>query len=103
MNTKLNNLNIYGTKVEISLEVLENKELAGFYDPVKNHITISSEYDCRFHTLIHEIGHVIWNRLGLNQTQVPLDIQEIIVEGFATAFVENYDQLKKAHRILSKK
>lgn len=103
MKHKLNYFNIFGLKIEVSTANLENKELAGYYDPVKNEIVISDEYEGKFHTLIHELGHVVWNRLGINQTQVPLDIQEIVVEGFATAFIENFEQIKRANKILEKK
>ena len=52
--------------------------------------------DAFFITLIHEIGHAVWDATGLNETSIPHDIQEIIVDNFAKGLVQNLDiKLKK--------
>ena len=42
------------------------------------------------HTLIHEIGHAVIGRVGINQA-IPLELEEVIVDAVATALVENFD------------
>ena len=42
-------------------------------------------------TYLHEIFHAIWHRVSLNQTNIDPNLQEIIVDNFATWLAENYD------------
>lgn len=41
------------------------------------------------HTLIHEVGHAVFNRIGLNQS-ISHDLEEVIVDSIATAISENF-------------
>lgn len=42
-------------------------------------------------TLFHEISHSIIYRLGLHNTSLNHDIEEIIVDGIGVALAENFD------------
>jgi Zn-dependent peptidase ImmA (M78 family) len=42
----------------------------------------------KLHTLIHEIGHALFGRVGLCQGVNP-EIEEVIVESIATTLIEN--------------
>ena len=39
-------------------------------------------------TLIHELGHCLFSRLGLHNCSIPHDLEEIIVDGFAVMIDE---------------
>lgn len=46
------------------------------------------------HAHIHELGHALFERIGLSQTGISRalsgDLEEIIVDSFATVMVENF-------------
>jgi len=45
----------------------------------------------KLQVLLHEIGHAIFSRQGINQVPHTLDLQEMVVQNFSTWFVENLD------------
>lgn len=71
---------------------LQEQGFLGVYEPQKKLITIDDQlsHDEELHTELHEVLHAAWDRLSLNQTAIPREVQEIIVDGFATVLVENY-------------
>ena len=71
----------------------DDKELAGLAckESKTIHIEKLQDVEAKLHTLIHEVGHAMFARVGLNQTEISSDIEEVIVENFATVMCENFD------------
>lgn len=42
-------------------------------------------------TLFHELGHALLNELGLNQTRLSQDVEEIIVEGYSRFLAKHFN------------
>ena len=79
---------IFGLKFKVKVAPLHG--VLGLCDRLSNTIYIEanqSDVD-KLHTLIHEIGHAVFGRVGLCQGISP-EIEEVIVEALATAIVEN--------------
>lgn len=83
-------VDVFGIKYKVKMEVIEG--LAGQCDRVNCILTINPELSEveQFQTLLHEIGHAVFSRIGLIQAISP-ELEEVIVESLATAFSENFD------------
>lgn len=96
---KLNELpktvNIFGQKYKVKVEDLP-PHLAGQCDRQSFEILLNSELiePLVGEVLLHEIGHAVFSRVGLLQC-VEHNIEEIIVDTFATAISENFKLVKK--------
>ena len=85
-------VDVFGQRYKVKMEVMEN--LAGLCDREKHIIYVNPimpEVE-QFQTLLHEVGHAVFSRVGLVQSISP-ELEEIIVESIATAFAENFDLL----------
>ena len=79
---------IFGLKFKVKVVPLHG--VLGLCDRLTNTIYIEaaqSDKD-KLHTLIHEIGHAVFGRVGLCQGISP-ELEEVIVEAMATAIIEN--------------
>lgn len=47
------------------------------------------------HTVLHEEFHAVWDRLGLGNTEISHDIQELIVDGLSKFVTEHYKLVDK--------
>ncbi len=84
---------IYGAVVPVvEDDTLKEVECMGAYDPDQKKISVCPDLKSRekLHTCLHEMFHATWDRVGLNQTSIPRDLQEIICETFATVLLENF-------------
>ena len=54
-------------------------------------ISIDTEDKNQVHTLIHELGHAVFERTSLNQTDISSNLQEIVVNSIATVLTENFN------------
>lgn len=90
---------ILGRRWKLSIKELPDED-AGECDKHLGHIYIAKgmsekQFD---HTVIHEMGHALINRMGLDQV-LSSDIEEIVTESFATFFLENVLPLEIDKRI----
>jgi hypothetical protein len=95
-------LNVLGNKIAVKISSCENPNHAGEFHPYKNLILIDPKFNNKAHTFFHEYNHVIWDRAGLNQTNIGTNIQEILCETFATAYTENFINLIDIYNKLTK-
>jgi Zn-dependent peptidase ImmA (M78 family) len=79
---------IFGLKFKVKVTKLNG--YLGLCDRLTNTIYIEANQSDKdkLHTLIHEIGHAVFGRVGLCQGISP-EIEEVIVENMATAIIEN--------------
>ena len=89
-------LNIFGLQVKVQFKNISNSGFVGWYDDATQEIVISNGLKGFYkkQTFMHEFFHAVWFRSGINQSKIPHEVQEIIVEQFATAFCENYSKFK---------
>jgi Zn-dependent peptidase ImmA (M78 family) len=87
---------IFGVVPEITMVdeiVLENGQRAYgifFHEGYKIQISKAQLEETKIKTLIHELNHALFERTGLNQTDIPLNLQEVICETFSTYIFENF-------------
>jgi Zn-dependent peptidase ImmA (M78 family) len=87
--------NILGKRVKYIFEDLMG--LCGQCDPSNDLIRINKflKSDDLKTTILHEEFHYLFHRHGLNQTSIPLDVQEVIVETFSQFLVDHYEMKPK--------
>ena len=85
---------VFGEKFKVKRKLLAADGLAGYCDREGKEIVIAKELNLpdAFQTLLHEIGHAVFSRIGLMQAINP-EVEEIVVESIATAFSENFDYI----------
>jgi len=70
---------------------VDGHDTDGYCDPKRRVIAIrdkavnSNDY---YRILMHEVLHAIWHESGLDNTNIGIDMEEVIVENFATALNE---------------
>lgn len=90
---KPTHFNVFGAQIDITYTkgfIHKTGHLAE-YDANAKTIEVDADLTGRALklALTHELGHAIWDRVALNQTSIPSDLQEIIVENFSIGFDEN--------------
>lgn len=77
--------------------LVNNENVGGYFDFKKIYIALDANLSAEDSTriLLHEIGHAIFNRAGLLQTKMPIQLEEIIVDQFATVLSENFKLTRK--------
>lgn len=90
MNKKLGH--ILGKPIHYKRADLSQIGAVGLYDPKGKVILVDKSLrgDAYKQCLLHEQFHCLWDRLGLNCTDIADDIQEIIVEGFSQFVIDHY-------------
>lgn len=87
-------LKIFGLKFKVKVAPLSG--ILGLCDRLTSTIYIEanqSDTD-KMQTLLHEVGHAVFGRVGLVQGISP-ELEEVIVENIATALVENFEIVAK--------
>lgn len=90
------NVNVFGKQYQV---IHSDKPEGGFHpeihygfcDSTSYKIYIAKGKDHTIHTYIHELVHAMCDRIGLRQTGLQLEIEEIICEGVATVITEAFD------------
>lgn len=92
---------VFGVRVPVIKADLSDENLAGKYDPKTKTIFVEARQNTEsfVHSVLHELGHAMLHRTGMNQS-LPGEIEELIVENFATLLIENYawPDLEKFYR-----
>lgn len=87
-------LKIFGATVRVFKKhnLIEETNAEGWFMPDTNTILIDAELvgDEFMLTLLHEVGHAIFARTGLSQAGISKEVEEILVENFSVALVENF-------------
>jgi uncharacterized protein YjaZ len=93
---KIEKLDILGMIVNIQYQPqveLNGVLVAGVYYPDRCQIFVATEDrtdEQIYATLLHELGHAVFYRVGLHNTNVNPEVEEIIVDNIATVLVENF-------------
>ncbi len=93
---KLKNfIDILGTRWKIKKHkvdiVYEGRTVEGLCIPCDKDLHIRMrDKDTTTETFFHEAGHGLFDALGLNQTSIHPDLQEIIVEGYSKFLIKNF-------------
>lgn len=83
---------VFGLKVKTKIIPFESN-IAGQYEPSKKLITLNDMHETDqelLHTLLHELGHVMFYRVSINQA-VSYEVHEYIVNNYATMLLENFE------------
>lgn len=98
MNWKPKFKKILGDKIKYLYMDLEG--LCGQCEPWKKTIKINKHLkgELRKITFLHEEFHYLFEVHGLNQTHLPLDVQEIICETFAKHVIAKYNITPKKEK-----
>lgn len=83
---------ILGKDIRYKRVDLSSVGAVGLYDPKSKTILIDKTLkgDEFKQTMLHEQFHCLWDRLGLNCTEISDDIQEVIVESFSQFVIDHY-------------
>jgi hypothetical protein len=49
------------------------------------------------HSIIHEMGHAVFDRISIDKTSIPDDVKEIICDTIATTIIENFNISLREH------
>jgi len=86
----------YLCPVIVKKELIEQDiECHGLFKDNKIYIAKHKDKEIMFHTLLHEMGHALFHRISINQAGIPHELQEIIVDTYATMLLENFKMEKK--------
>lgn len=90
----MKSLDVLGKRVPLKKVKNLTREtgMLAYYDTEAKIIAYDSELSQeRFlPTLIHEMVHAIFDRSGLSQAKLPLELEEVIAEVFQTVLLENF-------------
>ncbi len=84
---------IYGVPYRVYFKDLSKEHLDGYCDIENKEIYIHKDLPDKEKALVllHEEGHALWDRLGLNRLSISGDVQELIVEAYAVYIHEAYN------------
>lgn len=94
-------INIYGKKYKVKikkgLKDDEGNSLSGLcqYDEAIISLDKDLTGDELMQTFLHECGHAVHDRMGIDQTGIPDDVKEILVDSMATFLVERFNMRLK--------
>ena len=89
-------ITVYGKKYKIkrmkNMKDEKGNDLLGLHESDKALISIDSELkgEQLIKVFMHELGHAVQDRVGVDQCEISSDLQEIIVESMATFLSETF-------------
>lgn len=95
-------INIFGSISNIKITDLEEHQLEGYFDPMTKDIYINKHSEEKFLVYLHEVIHAVFHRLGINQTSMPRDVQEMIAESMANFIDERFLDIYEARKNFKK-
>lgn len=95
-------VNVFGVKVPVKRTELQSKGLVGLCK--ETHIEVDKQLQGEEATacLLHECFHYVFKRIGLCQTNLDHNLEELIVENLSVFMVENFDIKQKVKRVKKK-
>lgn len=83
-------INIFGKIYRFEYLDLEDQNIDGEHKAKLNKIIIDKNLKGKelTHTILHELGHALFHRMGWRQA-IPHEVEEIVVDTFATFLVDN--------------
>lgn len=96
---KIKNLKVFGVKIPIKEEktLLSERGLAAYYHVDKKYIAIDPSIKGieRDQTILHELFHSMFFRLGFEQVRISNDVHELLAENFTRVLIENFKIIPK--------
>lgn len=96
---KIKNLSVFGLNVPVKEEkgLLQERGLAAYYSVDKKYMAIDpsikgEEYTA---TILHELFHSVFFRIGFEQVRISHDVHELLAENFSRVLVENFKITRK--------
>lgn len=90
-------INVFGMRIKVVYDHIRSIRTAGLWLTEKKVILIDSglSKDYQDQVLVHEIGHAVFSRVGIEQAKIHKDVEDIIVDNIATAITENFHLVPK--------
>ena len=83
-------MDVLGKDIPVYKKLLKHEGIAGRYHPRRKiEICSTLKGEELKVTVIHECGHAVLSRLGFENTGLPLELEELIVDNIAKVLVEN--------------
>ena len=91
---------IYGEKWPMYKTDRINDQYCGYCELDKKRIFIAGNLDKKTYqiTILHEILHALWLRMGYKQSGLPHELEEVMIDQIATCIFENKDVLFKVKK-----
>lgn len=87
-------LKIFGHTIRILKKdsLIDSTGNAAIYIPDDKKILIDSKQrgEDLDQTILHELVHCVFSRLGMEQVRIPAEVEELLAENIATCVVENF-------------
>lgn len=86
---------IYGEKWPMYVTDRINDQYCGYCELDKKRIFIAGNLDKKTYevTVLHEILHALWLRMGYKQSGMPHELEEVMIDQIATCIYENREVL----------
>jgi hypothetical protein len=96
-------LNLVGKKYTVKIEKTDEPDHCGEYCDEKKRISINPKFERKTHTLGHEIGHIFWREIGLDQVAGLSKFEEPFCQLMGSLIEDNIVTLYQMHTKLSLK
>ena len=96
-------LDVLGLKTTIKIKKSDDENAIAEWDHELNLITIDPEDTEKFHSLCHELAHVVWHRSGMHQAINNEQLEEMHSENWANVLNENFIKLYQMYTKLNNK
>jgi len=93
---------VFETSDKVEKHGFDPEHVNGVFDPEHNIIVLKSNLKHRekFRIFLHEVGHALLSRLGMHNTTLGHNLEELIVDSYATLLVEAFE-IELKHKLKS--